>query len=616
LLALHVVLFAAIYAFAFFARYNFETTTKVTALFWTTLGPVVLTKLAVFYFGAHFHGWWRYVTFADLRALLKVSLLSMVVVAFLDYFVLPFHATIPRLSIVLDMIMTVMVIGGLRCTWRFGDELFGTTMPNRKKRPAVLVGCDHQIGKLAAQINSSRSMNCRVNALVADYKGYRRKAVMGGVPVLGHLDDIVQVAEKIGADDVLVLTGTLDGPVLRQLTDQCNEAKLRVRLLPRFEDAMAGSDKIPLRQLDIEDLLRRDPVKLNTDRVASLLSGKKVLVTGAGGSIGSEICRQVMKFGPSELILLGRGENRIHAINGELRLQAQELGVTLRIEIGDITDRPRMERLFSSHSPQIVFHAAAHKHVPLMELHPGEAIKNNAMGTKILAELADRHSVEQMVLISTDKAVRPTSVMGATKAMAERVMHAVAMGSNTRYCAVRFGNVLGSAGSVVPLFQEQIEKGGPITITDVRMTRFFMSIPEASQLVLQAAGMSKGGEIFVLDMGESIRIMDLAQDVIRLSGLPADSIEIKEVGMRPGEKLFEELSTAEEETMETDHPKVMAFYQSPFPQDDVFHRLDSLLANANKLPAAQIRRDLFEVLAALGGESHEAAISHNSESVT
>ncbi len=604
LLSLHAVLFLLIYAFAFYARLNFQPAQRHDELFIATFGVVIIAKLAVFYFGGHFHGWWRYVTFADLRSLMKVSMLSMIVIAFIDYFAFPLHA-IPRLSILLDMIVTVLVIGGLRSTGRFVDEMLGGTMRRKPRTGALLVGTDHRVGQLAAQINSNHSMPCRVKALIAETNDYRRKALLGGVPVLGHLEDIAHVARNVNATEVLVLSGTLNGPALRQLTDRCNSADLQVRLLPKFEDAMTGTDKIPLRQLNIEDLLRRDPVKLNTDKVQNLLTGKKVLVTGAGGSIGSEICRQVMKFGPSELILLGRGENRIHAIHSELRSLAQEQGITLHIEIGDITDWERMERLFNSRQPNIVFHAAAHKHVPLMELHPAEAIKNNALGTKYVAELSDRFGVEQMVLISTDKAVRPTSVMGAAKALAERIMHAVAIDSSTRFCAVRFGNVLGSAGSVVPIFQEQIRQGGPITITDKRMTRFFMSIPEASQLVLQAAGMSKGSEIFVLDMGESIRILDLAKDVIRLSGLPANAIEIKEIGMRPGEKLFEELSTTEEETMETDHPKVFAFYQSPFPQENVFERLESLLENANTRSPQQIRKHLFDVIGELGRESHE-----------
>ncbi|TWT52125.1 nucleoside-diphosphate sugar epimerase/dehydratase [Allorhodopirellula solitaria] len=593
LIAMHIGLFAAIYAFAFFARFNFNASASSTRIFWSTLGPVVLVKLAVFYFGAHFHGWWRYVTFADLRSLLKVTLISMLAVAFLDYFAMSFQGAIPRLTIVLDALLTVLVIGGLRSTWRFADEVLGNTLSSRRKRPAVLVGTDHHAGMLAAQINSNQSMPCRVAALLANSTVFRRKAVLGGVPVLGHLGEVVQVAEKIGAADVLVPAGVLDGASLRRLSIQCNEADLNVRVLPRFEDAMSGTKEIPLRPLNIEDLLRRDPVKLDTKEVESLLQGKRVLVTGAGGSIGSEICRQAIRFRPSELILLGRGENRIHAIFGELKPLAEELGVTLHIEIGDITDERRMRRLYQSRSPEIVFHAAAHKHVPLMELNPGEAVKNNILGTKTITTLADEFGVDHFVMVSTDKAVNPTSIMGCSKHLAERIVYEFAQTSRTKFAVVRFGNVLGSAGSVIPLFQEQIRNGGPITITDPQMTRYFMSIPEASQLVIQAASMCKGGEIFVLDMGEPIKIVQLAKDLVALSGLPQGSIEFSFTGIRPGEKLYEELYFDDEATVSTTHAKVHAAYANEFRGSDVQAELNKLIAMADgepdKVRAAIIR---------------------------
>ncbi|MBB3208343.1 FlaA1/EpsC-like NDP-sugar epimerase [Rhodopirellula rubra] len=585
LLSLHLVLFSAIYAFAFFARFNFQPLDSHRQLFWSTLGPVVISKLAVFYFGSHFHGWWRYVTFADLKSLLKVTMVSMFVVAFVDYFLLPFAWAIPRLSILLDALATVVVIGGLRCTWRFVDEVFGIALPSRRKRSAILVGTDRSIGQLAAQINSNQSMPCRITALLAVEPGYRRRAVLGGVPVLGHLGELTEVAAKLGTKDVLVPAGVLDGLTLRQLTNQCNAVDLSIRVLPRFEDAMDGNEQIPLRPLNIEDLLRRDPIQLDTEEVENLLQGKRVLITGAGGSIGSEICRQTMRFGPSEVILLGRGENRIHAIHGELKAVAGELGITLHIEIGDITDQSRMQRLFETRRPQIIFHAAAHKHVPLMELHPGEAVKNNILGTRTIASLADRHDAEHFVMVSTDKAVNPTSIMGCSKYLAERIVYEFAQKSQAKFAVVRFGNVLGSAGSVIPIFQEQIRRGGPITITDERMTRYFMSIPEASQLVIQAAAQCRGGEIFVLDMGEPIRIVQLASDLVALSGLPKGSIEFVFTGVRPGEKLYEELYFDDETTIPTPHPKVRAAYASDFQDFSIQSGLDTLIKMSDAAPA-------------------------------
>jgi FlaA1/EpsC-like NDP-sugar epimerase len=592
---MHVVLFSAIYVFSFFARFNFQFTNNHSDLFWATLGPVVLTKLGVFYLGNHFHGWWRYVTFADLRSLLRVTLVSMLAVVFVDYFLLPFAGSIPRLSILLDALTTVIVIGGLRCTWRFADEVFGTTLPSRRRRPAILVGTDHVTGQLASQINSNQSMSCRITALLATSQDYRRKATLAGVPVLGNLDEVVSVAKKIDVTEVLVLTGSLDGAALRDLTNRCNVAELSVRVLPRFEDAMAGTKDIPLRPLNIEDLLRRDPVKLDTKEVEKLLVGKRVLITGAGGSIGSEICRQALRFGPRELILLGRGENRIHAIHGELLPIATELGVCLHVEIGDVTDQSRMEKLYEGRKPQIVFHAAAHKHVPLMELHPGEAVKNNVLGTKIIASLADKHRAQHFVMVSTDKAVNPTSIMGCSKHLAERVVYDFAQTSETKFAVVRFGNVLGSAGSVIPTFQEQIRKGGPITITDQRMTRYFMSIPEASQLVIQSASMCKGGEIFVLDMGEPVKIVQLAEDLITLSGLPAGSIEIVFTGMRPGEKLYEELYFDDEATIATTHPKVRAAYAREFIGPNCETAINALISISDGAPTA-IRQAIAQLI--------------------
>jgi FlaA1/EpsC-like NDP-sugar epimerase len=580
LLGLHVALFSAIYATAYLARFNFEVTSDRLAFIRSRLLPVVATKLLVFYFGNHFHGWWRYVTFADLQALLKVSIASMFAVAFMDYFLLTLHGQIPRLSIVLDTVFTILVIGGLRSTWRFADESIG--IMRKSARPALLVGTDHEIGQLAAQINSNQSMPIRVVGLLSSQPDHRKRAILGGVSVMGHVSKLAEVAASTKAKDLLVLAGTVDGVLLREVIGECNAAGISVSVLPRFEDAMSGTDKIPLRALDINDLLKRDPVKLDTDEVELLISGKRVLVTGAGGSIGSEICRQVLRFGPAELILLGRGENRIYAIYHELAQAAADAGVILHQEIGDITHKQAMNNLFERHRPEIVFHAAAHKHVPLMELHPCEAVKNNVLGTKVIATLADEYDTSHFVMVSSDKAVNPTSIMGATKQLAERVVYDLAQESATKFATVRFGNVLGSAGSVIPRFQQQIRDGGPITITDKRMTRYFMSIPEAAQLVVQSASMCKGGEIFVLDMGKPVKIVQLAEDLVTLSGLPKGSIEIQFTGIRPGEKLYEELYFDDEATLPTSHDKVRAAYAREFQDGNATSDINALISMASQ----------------------------------
>ncbi len=580
LIVLHIGIFTLIYLFAFTARYDFRLSPAAKSLMLGTLTPVVLTKLVVFYLGKHFHGWWRYVTFTDLSSLLKVSFASMVMIAFVDYFFLLFPSQIPRLTIFIDTLLTIIVVGGLRSSWRYFDEQLGPIWQGRVRKPAVMIGTQFSVGQLAGQLNSNQSIALKVVALVSSDAKWHR-SIVSGVPVAGTLKEIKEIALKYRASDVLVPSGLISGRELRQLVNDCNINDLTLRVLPRMEDALQGSHKIPLRPLAINDLLKRDPVKLDTDRLVNLIRGKKILITGAGGSIGSEICRQLIGFAPAELILLGRGENRIHGLHLELMDKAKLSGIQLAQVIGNITDEMAMRRVFEKYHPEIVFHAAAHKHVPLMELHVGEAIKNNILGTRNLVALADEFNADHFVLVSSDKAVNPTSVMGCTKHIAERIVHEYSHSSETKFVVVRFGNVLGSAGSVIPVFQKQIENGGPITITDSRMTRFFMSIPEAAQLVMQSAAMSKGGEIFVLDMGEPVSIMELAEDLISLSGLPPGSIEFEFVGLRDGEKLYEELYFDDEENIPTEHYKVRAAYPRSYDSVSVLSDIESLIANAD-----------------------------------
>jgi FlaA1/EpsC-like NDP-sugar epimerase len=375
--------------------------------------------------------------------------------------------------------------------------------------------------------------------------------------------------------------------------NECQKCGLTLKIIPPIEEVLRGGSHIPARDIDITDLLRRAPVELDDASIGELLADRRVMVTGAGGSIGSEICRQVLRYNPSELILVGRGENRLFHIDMELRESYPS--TRLHVLVGDVTDRVRMGQIFETYRPEIVFHAAAHKHVPMMENNAGEAVKNNVLGTKCVADLADEYDVKVFVLISTDKAVNPTSVMGTTKHLAERYVNALSSESTTQFVVVRFGNVLGSAGSVVPIFKSQIRRGGPITITDSKMTRYFMTIPEASQLVLQAASMGKGGEIYVLDMGEPVRILDLAQDMIRLSGLPQGSIEITSTGVRPGEKLYEELYFEEEQTLPTTHPKVRAAAHRLAEFAEVSRAIADL-ADLTAQPAAVIRAKLQELV--------------------
>jgi FlaA1/EpsC-like NDP-sugar epimerase len=375
------------------------------------------------------------------------------------------------------------------------------------------------------------------------------------VPVLGTTADLPRIARQRGAKQAILTMASAPGAAVRTVATACQRAGLNVKILPGLYQLVGGEVNLTrLRDVAIEDLLGRDAVKLDDALISADLSNRVVLVTGAGGSIGSEICRQVSGYRPKQLVLVEQAENALFEIHRELTSAFPDLDIVPCV--ADICDAARVEHLLQTHAPEVVYHAAAHKHVPMMEWNPCEAVKNNVLGTQKLATLAHQYGVRAFVMISTDKAVNPTSVMGATKRTAELFIQALGKKSSTRFVTVRFGNVLGSNGSVVPIFKEQIARGGPITITHPDMRRYFMTIPEACQLVLQAGSMGRGGEIYILDMGEPVKIVDLARDLIQLSGFQEDEIEIVFTGLRPGEKLYEELSVADENADKTRHPKI------------------------------------------------------------
>jgi len=373
---------------------------------------------------------------------------------------------------------------------------------------------------------------------------------------LGTREDIPGIAKRYGVQEIIIAMPSAPGSVIRELVGICRQTKAELKTLPGLYELIDGQVTVnSIREVRVEDLLRREPVEVNLKEMSGYLKGHRVLVTGAGGSIGSELCRQVAGFNPSLLVLLGHDENPIFEIEQELRYKFP--GLRLKTVIADVKDKVKINAVFDINKPQVVFHAAAHKHVPLMEANPEEAVKNNVLGTKNVADAADRAGTGIFVFISTDKAVNPTSVMGASKRVAEMLVQSMASKSDTCFTAVRFGNVLGSRGSVLPIFKEQLARGGPLTVTHPEMTRYFMTIPEAVQLVIQAGAMATGGEIFVLDMGEPVKIVDLAEDLIRFSGFePYKDIDIEYTGIRPGEKLFEELLTAEEGTTATKHKRI------------------------------------------------------------
>ena len=568
LLAVHAVVFALAYFAAFFTRNDFQFESEWLQIFAITVGGVVAIKLVIFYWLGLCHVSWGRVAFSDLTTLLWASTLSMLVFASIDSFVLstglfPGIPRVRRSIIMIDWAATIMLLGGIRAVWRSVREELRPLFSKDIRRVAIIVGADHSGEMIVRSLQAASNRVYSVAGFLDDDASLQHTRV-AGVEVLGGIDDVRVHVVKRQVDEVIVQSGRLTGKRFRALLEDCAEAGVEVKVLPGIDELLHGQhapSHVQLRAVEIKDLLRREPVALDDSAIRKLVSGRVIMVTGAGGSIGAEICRQVVRYSPHKLLLVERAENALFLVQQELaRLQPTPVFEPL---IADITDQERMEQIMASYAPEVIFHAAAHKHVPMMEWNPAEAIKNNVFGTRLLAQLADRHGVDKFVSISTDKAVNPTSVMGCSKLLAERFVQALSLESSTKFIVVRFGNVLASNGSVVPIFQEQIQRGGPITVTHPGIERYFMTIPEASQLVLQAATMGDGGEIFVLDMGESIKIVDLARDLVALSGLEADDIEIVFTGLRPGEKLYEELYFSDEQQLPTGHSKVFCARHRP-----------------------------------------------------
>lgn len=494
---------------------------------------------------------WSYASTDELLAIINaVSLgaLCIVTASFL------FRIPLPRSIIILSWSFTIILIGGSRFAWRLYIDKKNDYGVNHSRK-ALIVGAGAAGAMVAKELVKNSQINLRPICFVDDDPIKKNKSIMG-LPILGNREDIPNIVNYSSIDEIIIAMPSANGHAVRDIVNICQTTSAEIKVLPGVYEIIDGRVSVEkLRPLQLEDLLHRESVNVDLDGIADYLRGMVVLVTGAGGSIGSELCRQICLFEPSRLVILGHGENSIHRIWRELTdsFPNQELSV----EIVDVRDFSRVNHVFDKYSPSVIFHAAAHKHVPLMEMHPVEAIKTNVFGTRNVARAAHRAGAKTFIFISTDKAVNPSSVMGASKLLAELIIRQLNNESTTVYAAVRFGNVLGSNGSVVQIFREQIRRGGPVTVTHLEMTRYFMTIPEAVSLVIQAGSMAKGGEVFVLDMGEPVKIVDLAYDMIRLSGYePEKDIEIVYTGTRPGEKLYEELLTSEEGTTATFHKKI------------------------------------------------------------
>ena len=598
----YTLIFYAAYYLSYQFRFDFNPDERFRTEFYQTVGITILTKIAYFYVHHHFR---NDMFFASLKSLRKI--LESTACATITFFLLRQLSIIlanrcslymPIVSsstgvILIDFGLTILFLGGVQFLARSFREEFLLLRSDSDLKPAYMVGATGETARIANIINSRKTVGFRVMGYVAvRTEDYPVHSELDFIPVVCTPETLAARAAEDGVRDLLVVAGFLPGPRFRTLFDQCRSIGIELHVIPATE--ISVSQTIPIRKIEINDLLKRDPVFLHTDELKQQFQRKKVLVTGAGGSIGSEICRQILAFEPKELLILGRGENRIFFLERELRECKKSTLITPLI--ADVTDQTRIDQILDTTRPDFIYHAAAHKHVPLMEANVSEAVRNNVGGTKILVDAADRCGVGRFVLISTDKAVNPTSVMGLTKHLAERYVNSAAETSKTKFIVTRFGNVLGSTGSVVPIFKGQIEKGGPITVTDFRMTRYFMTIPEASQLVLEASVMGNGGEIFVLDMGEPVHILELARDMVRLAGLPDGAIEIQQIGLRRGEKLYEELYFDSEQKINTTHPKLYAARHREFRRDLVQRQIQDLLDLAKTGDEAALRRKFKELV--------------------
>jgi FlaA1/EpsC-like NDP-sugar epimerase len=617
---LDLSLFLAAFVAAYLLRFDFYIPQDETRNFLTQLPLVVLLQFVALTMAGGRGSIWRYTDLAHLKSFLYAAIGSFIVVAMLRLGLPRVHQAW-RVPLSVNFIDVLLAFGGTfamrvirRAEYEYTKkrlqlkEHINGNGNGKRKRPVLLIGAG-RAGMLAAkEIEARGDLDLQIEGFVDDDRAKLGRSVIQSHKVLGDTQDLPELVRSLGIDHVVITIAHASRHQIHRIVKICEEIPVKVRIIPELYEIIEGRVEFSrIRDVQIEDLLGRDPVQLDLDSLNKELAGKTVMVTGAGGSIGAELARQVLRFSPARLLLVERAEFALFDIDHELKAANPTHSIVPLV--ADIGDEPRMRSIFSTHRPHVVIHAAAHKHVALMELNPTEAVKNNVLNTRLVAELAGEFKAEVFVLVSTDKAVRPASMMGASKRTAELVVQDLNGEYQTRYVAVRFGNVIGSAGSVIPIFQQQIRNGGPLTITDGRMKRYFMTIPEAAQLVLQASAIGRGGEVFILQMGEPVRIMDLAETLITLSGFkPHEDIKIVEIGMRPGEKLFEELKFATEETVPTSHPKIFINKLATLEPETVRKALKRLGELVRDKDGEGLRRFLHELLpeASLSTSSSES----------
>jgi len=554
--ALDTVLCILAFYLAFFIRFEGRIPDLFMVSFLKSLPVIIAVRFVCFWFFGLYRGIWKYASINDLVNVFKAVITGTVLFIIVKVFL---HGLedFPRSVFAIEFLLIAFAIGGIR----FGLRMYRTVMPERRRpsgRNVLIIGAGDAGNTILREMKNNPKLNYNIIGLIDDDR-FKQDMNILGVPVIGSSKDIEKIVNRKKIHEIIIAIPSASRQQMRSIVETCEKTGAEIKTVPALGDMIDGTVNFSqVRDVQIEDLLGRDVVEIDTEAISAYLSGKSVLVTGAGGSIGSEICRQIMQFDLKSLVLFGRGENSIYQAHSELRSMGRDIKLVQLV--GDVINRRKLEGTFRAHKPDIVFHAGADKHVPLLESNPDEAVLNNIIGTKNVVEVAEESGVEKVVCISTDKAADPVSVMGAAKRVAEIIVQGRKHGRTKSMC-VRFGNVLGSRGSVIPLFRRQIHAGGPVTITHPDMLRYFMTIPEASRLVLQAGAIGEGGEVFLLDMGNPVKIIDLANQMIRLSGFePESDIQVKTIGLRPGEKLEETLTGRDEKLSRTVHPKILAIH--------------------------------------------------------
>jgi FlaA1/EpsC-like NDP-sugar epimerase len=575
-MAVDILIFSAAFYSAHLVRFDFNIPGYLQLAFWRILPVVIFLKLILFYWFDLYRGMWRYTGLADLFNIIKAASLSSLAVIAVILYSTRFDSTrfegFSRSVFIIDWFFTIFLVSFFRLAVRlyfdyFEDirsgrvslgllNIFVNKQPGQKK--LLIIGAGNCGEKIFREIHNNTSLRYRVIGFMDDNPA-KRGLKIHGIPVLGYLDELESTAKRLKADELLIAIPSASSNEMRNVVDICKKTGLPFKTIPGYGELIDGRVSInAIREVAYRDLMRRDTIHLEEERIGAYLKDSTILITGAGGSIGSELCRQISRFDPESVVLFERAESPLYEI--ELELKRLYPNIAYHPVLGDILDDNLLHRTFKRFRPQTVFHAAAYKHVPMLELQPWRAVENNIIGTSKVISAAGEFETERFVFVSTDKAVRPTNIMGTSKRIAELMVHCQKSQRNvtTKYMIVRFGNVFGSVGSVIPLFKKQIAQGGPVTVTHPEVTRYFMTIPEACQLILQAGAMGNGGEIFLLDMGIAIKIDDMARDLIRLSGFePGVDIAIQYIGLRPGEKLYEELITDGEGIVPTHHKKIL-----------------------------------------------------------